>query len=246
MIIDAHAHLDMIENLDEVINRAKENNVELILAQGVNIESLNKNLEIKNKYGDIVGLSAGLYPEETLKRSDYKILENFVKNNEDKIIAIGEIGMDFSKDSPKKDLQEFIFTKQLDLAQEMGLPVSIHTRKAEVEIINILKGYPKLKRILHCFSGNFKLIKEAEMMGCYFSIPTNIVRSEHFQKLVKEVNHKKILTETDSPYLSPFKDKTNESSYITESIKVIAKIWKVSIKEVEEQIEENSRKVLSF
>jgi len=246
MIIDSHAHLDLIENLDEVLTRAKENNVELILAQSVNIESLNKNLEIKNKYSDIVGLSAGLYPEETLKKSDYKLLEDFVIKNEDKVMAIGEIGMDFSRKLPKKDLQEYIFTKQLDLAQKMGLPVSIHTRKAEKEIIQILKGYPKLKRILHCFSGNFKLVKEAEMMGCYFSIPTNIVRSEHFQKIVKEVNRKKILTETDSPYLSPFKEKSNEPSYITESIKVMAKIWKMSFEEAEYQIEENSKKVLSL
>lgn len=245
MIIDSHAHLDMIENLDEVITRAKENNVELILAQSVNTESLKKNLEIKNKYGDIIGLCAGLYPEETLKKSDFRILEDFVLKNEEKVMMIGEIGMDFSRKLPKKEIQEYIFHKQLELAERLGLPVSIHTRKAEKEIINILKSYPKLKRILHCFSGNFKLVKEAEMMGCYFSVPTNIVRSEHFQKIVKEVNKKKILTETDSPYLSPFREKSNEPSYITESIKVVAKIWKMSIEEAEEQILENSKKVLS-
>ena len=125
----------------------------------------------------------------------------------------------------------------------MNFPVSIHTRKVEKEVIEILRNYPNLKKILHCFSGNFKLIKEAKEIGCYFSIPTNIVRSQHFQKMIEILPKERILTETDSPYLSPHANKTNESSFIVETIKLISLIWKESIEKVESKLENNFKEI---
>lgn len=239
MLYDTHAHLDMIDNLDEVIQNAKESNVKVIVAQSVNLESIKKNLEICNKYPEIVRLSVGLYPEETLKESDFEELRKIVNQNKDSTYAIGESGMDFSSEKPSRELQEKIFRRQLDLAQNLDIPISIHTRKAEKEIVEILKEYPKAKKILHCFSGKFKLVREAIEIGCYFSIPTNITRAEHFQKMVKEVPKDKILTETDTPYLSPFKEIQNEPRNVKETVKIISKVWQISIEEVEDIIENN-------
>jgi TatD DNase family protein len=124
--------------------------------------------------------------------------------------------------------------------------VIIHSRKAEREVLEILEKFKSIKVILHCFSGSFNLVKKGIGLGCYFSIPANIVRSEHFQKMAQVIPREKILTETDSPYLSPFKEKENEPAFITESMKKISKIWKIPETEVEKKIEDNFRKVFGF
>ncbi|MDA3836973.1 MAG: TatD family hydrolase [Nanoarchaeota archaeon] len=244
-MIDTHAHLDIIdkEYLPTLIQNAKDAGIKTIITQSVNIPSLTKSLEIAKQYPEIVKFSAGLYPEETLKESDFDELKEFVTKNIQDVFAIGEIGMDFSHPIPSRELQGKIFRKQLDLAQELNLPVSIHTRKAEKEIIEILKEYRNVKKILHCFSGKFKLIKEANEIGCYFSIPTNIVRSEHFQKMASELPKEKILTETDTPFLSPHKDKNNEPAFVVESLKMFSLLWKQLYEDVDKQIDNNYEKV---
>ena len=245
MLYDAHAHLDLIdvESLPKLIGNAKKNNVKYIITQSVSIDSFKNNLKIYEKYPEILKLSIGLYPEETLKEEDFVEMKKLIAKNKKEIFAMGEIGMDFSGEKPDKDLQKRIFVKQLNLAQELNLPVSIHTRKAEKEVIEILRNYPNLKKILHCFSGNFKLIKEAKEIGCYFSIPTNVVRSQHFQKMLEVLPKEIILTETDSPYLSPHANTTNEPSFIVETIKMISLIWKEPVEKVELKLENNFKQV---
>jgi TatD DNase family protein len=241
MIIDVHAHLDFLP--EEKLNEIQSNsNISFVITNSVNIESNKKNIELSKKYSKIK-FAAGLYPEDTLKLKDFNYLSDLIAENKKKIIAIGEIGLDFSHELPDKEIQTEIFINQLDLAKQLNVPVIIHTRKAEKEVLEILKHYQKLKIILHCFSGSFKLIQKAIEIGCYFSIPTNVVRSEHFQKALEIIPRNKILTETDSPYLSPFKDKPNEPNFIEESIKTISKIWKMSEAEVEKQIEDNFDKL---
>lgn len=238
MIIDTHAHLDYLEEskLNEIQNNKE---LKLVITNSVNLKSCKKNLEISKKYPKIK-FAAGLYPEK-LSIKKLNELKDFIKKNKKYIFAIGEIGMDFKHDENKK-LQEKVFREQLKIAEKLNIPAIIHTRKAEKEILEIIPDY-KCRKILHCFSGKFKLIKQAVELGCYFSIPTNIVRSEHFQKMIEFIPKEKILTETDAPYLSPYKDKNNEPIFITESIKVISKIWKLSIKKTEKQIEENFRNI---
>lgn len=246
MLYDTHAHLDMISEdyLPILIKNAKAANVKTIITNTVNINSLNKSLQIKKTYLDIVKLAAGLYPEDTLKSKDYDKLEKIILKNKSQITAIGEIGLDKTEKLDFK-IQKQVFIKQLGLAKQLNLPVIIHTRKAELEVLEVLQNYPNLIKILHCFSGKKKLIKRAEEMGCYFSIPTNIVRSQQFQEMAKEVSKEKILTETDTPYLSPFKEKQNEPSHITETIKTLSNLWNLPIIEVEKQIEKNFNKIFS-
>ena len=239
MIIDVHAHLDFVREA-KVKKIQEDPNIKLVVSNSVNLSSCKKNLELSNKYSK-VKLAVGLYPEKELQGSDFAPFLSFIRQNKDKIISIGEIGLDLYHTKENFEVQKKLFIKQLDLAKELKIPVIVHTRKAEKESLKILEGYKDLNVILHCFSGNFKLVKMAEKMGCYFSIPTNIVRSEHFQRIIEEIPRNKILTETDSPYLSPFKEKENEPAFIAETIKKMSEIWKISKKEVEKIIEENCK-----
>lgn len=245
MIYDVHAHLDMFndKSLKGIINRAKKENVNTIITNSVNMESISHSLEISKKYPDIVKLAIGLYPEKDLKLGDWDKFYKFAKENRDKYIAFGEIGLDLFSTTENFNIQKEIFIKELNLAKEFSKPVIIHTRKAEKEVLDILENYPEIKKILHCFSGNFKLIKKAKEMGCYFSIPANIIRSKHFQKMVSELSKEIILTETDSPFLSPHKEIQNEPSFIRETISMISTIWNISKEEVENQIETNYKKI---
>lgn len=246
MIYDTHAHLDFLKNLEDVLSNSKKSKVSKIVTNSVNITSCENNLKIKKAHPEIILLAAGLYPEENLKKSDFNQLKGFVKKNILDISALGEIGLDFSQEEPSREIQEDIFIKELELAREFNLPVIIHTRKAESRVLEILEEFKDLKIILHCFSGNFKLVKKARELGFYFSIPPSIVRSEHFQKMLSELIPKeKILTETDSPYLSPFKEFPNQPSNIKESIKVISKIWKISSEKTEKIIEKNFKQIFT-
>jgi TatD DNase family protein len=242
MLIDAHAHLDYFsdEKLKEVLQNAKKHNVKFIVNNSLNLESCKKSLELSKKY-PMIKPAVGIYPEEKFLKEELKDFNKFVNKNKKEIFAIGEIGMDFKYGKDKK-LQEKAFVFQLEIAKKLNVPAIIHTRGAEKEIVEILKVFDG-KKILHCFGGKLSLVKEAVKIGCYFSIPTNIVNSEHFQKMVEIIPIDKILTETDSPYLSPYKDKKNEPAFIEESIKTISKIWKKSIRETEKQIELNFNEI---
>lgn len=242
MIIDTHAHLDYFseEKLKEIIKNAKKDNIKFIVNNSLNLESCKKSIEFSKKYS-IVKAAVGIYPEEKVLNKELEDFKKFVNKNKKDIFAIGEIGMDFKYGKDKK-LQEKAFIYQLKIAEKLNVPAIIHTRKAEKEIVEILKKF-KGKKILHAFHGKLKLADEAIKIGCYFSIPTNINHSEHFQKLVERIPQERVLTETDAPYLSPYKDKKNEPAFIKESIKVISKIWKKSKEETENQIEENFNRI---
>ncbi len=249
MIADVHAHLDLYKEKEAeiVIENARENKV-IIVSNSVDLPSCRKNLVFADKY-DNVRLAVGYYPQDALNRENegmgigkarkesFEELRKFALENDDKVFAIGEIGMDFKNGKDIKAQKELL-RKELELAEELEIPAIIHSRQAEEQVVEIVKDY-KCKKVMHCFSGKFSLIKKALDYGCYFSIPTSIVRLEHFRNMVKELPRNRILTETDSPYLSPYKEKKNEPSFIKETIKVIAGIWEESEKETEKILWQN-------
>lgn len=255
MIVDVHAHLDhnwMIKDLDEIINRAKIAGVKIIITNGINKETNRISLELAKKY-DIVKAALGIYPPDALSRegeeSGFKIEPfdideeiKFMASHAKEFIAFGEVGLDL-KNGKDIEMQKVILEKILKLAKKQNKPVIIHSRKAEKELIEFLKDFDNKKLIMHCFSGKKHLIKEAKERGYYFSIPTNIVKSEHFQMLVEMVPLSQLLTETDSPYLSPYPGERNEPSYIHETIKMIANIKKMTEEEVMNNLFMNYQKL---
>lgn len=258
MIVDVHTHLtfpQFSKDIDEVIERAKKAGVVSIITSGVDHESNVQVLELAKKY-EIIKASLGIYPldavglghyddskRETIKLDVDSEIE-FIKKNKDKIIAIGEIGLDKSPEVDcKLEEQKEVFWKAIRLAEQIKKPIVIHTRKAEQECIEILESSKIKNVVLHCFTGNLKLVKKAEDLGFYFSIPAVATRLKHFQEVINRVSLKNILTETDAPYLSPFKGERNEPSYIKETIKLISQIKKITEEEVENIIFSNYQNI---
>ncbi len=246
MIIDVHCHLTdnyFKDKIDEVIKNADKNKVISIISNGLNYEDNEKVLNLSKKYS-LVKASLGLYPLDALKLNEKELDNVFdqIKKNKDKIISIGEVGMDFKFDKDVKKQKE-IFLKIIELGEKLKKPLIIHSRSAEKEVIELLETSKNKNFLMHCFTGNFKLVKKIFDNGYYLSIPCIINRSKHFQEVVEKFNINQILTETDSPYLSPYKDKLNEPSFINETIKKISEIKKIKIEETEKIIFSNYKKL---
>ena len=244
-LIDIHCHLDhpKFNDLDVVIENARKAGLKVLLTNGINPETTRKALEIAKKY-DIVKAALGIYPlyvDIDLREAAYPMekinpidVENelkFIKENKDKIVAIGEVGLDYSVKGKEKK-QEETFNKIIKLAEKIKKPLIVHSRKAEQDVINTLESSNCKKVVLHCFSGKLNLVKKAADLGYCFSVPTNVVRAQNFQLMVKEVNISQLFCETDAPYLSPFKNKRNEPAFVVESYKKIAEIKKMEVQEV--------------
>jgi len=253
-LVDVHCHLnhdDYKGILDEVITRAKEVGVKAIVTSGVNVPTNRAALALAEKY-DIVQCTLGMYPidllgvsedesgmERQLEPFDLDKEFEFVKENKDKILGIGEVGLDYHWDKEKHDEQKKNFQKIIEFVEKIKLPIVIHSRKAEADCVEMLES-SKIKKVdLHCFGGRKHLIKKAADLGFYFSIPTNIVKLQHFQTMVEIVPLGQILTETDGPWLSPYPGKVNESAYVLESIKKIAEIKGMVAEETANQVFKN-------
>jgi len=242
--IDVHCHLDICKNIPEIIKNVKKSDVKIIITNGVNIETNRKTLELSEKY-PLVKAALGIYPIEALKLSDKEIDKeiSFIKENKDKIIAIGEIGLDYKEDQSEHDRQKQIFKKFISLSLELDKPIIIHSRKAEEETIEILEIMHAKKVIMHCFSGNFLLVEKIAKNLWYLSIPASIKNSEHFQKMVNEIPLDRLLCETDSPFLHPDKLKNNTPDLVIESYKKIAEIKSLDLDKIKEKIYDNYKKL---
>ena len=257
MLIDVHAHIDRFseEELKKVVERAEKENIVAVITQGVNHENNLRVLELAKKY-KIIKPALGLYPLNALNveviegyddydrntKFDVDSTLEFIKKNKGKIIAIGEIGMDF-KFSKDKENQIKNFYKIIELSEKIKKPLIVHSRGAEKECIEILESSSNKKVHLHMFSGNKKLIKRGEKLGYYFSIPCIINKSQHFQMMTEIVNINQLLTETDCPWLSPFPEKKNEPAFVKFTIEKMAEIKKMDKIEVENNIFMNYQKL---
>ncbi len=244
MFIDVHSHLDICEEVSTKIQNAKKENVKIVTC-GINPESNRKTLEIKKEFPK-VEICLGIYPTDTLKISDKEIDSEikFIKSNKDKIVGIGEVGLDL-KENEEKTLQKQKdnLSKFVKLAKKLNKPITIHSRKAEEECVNLLESFGYNKIIMHCFSGKIKLVEKILENNWMLSIPTSVKHSEQFQKVIELAPIENLLCETDSPFLHPDKKFPNEPKNVIESYKKIAEIKKISLKEVEKKLEENYRKL---
>ncbi len=228
MLVDVHAHLDDVKDINRVIANAEKAGLKVVINCGLNHKSNLKTLELSKSYR-IIKPAFGLYPMFAEELPKDKIQEEIAWVKKNKPFAISEIGMDF-KEPKDINKQKYAFVEFLKLAKELNIPAIIHSRKAEADVLRIIKQINHKKIVLHCFTGKKSLIKDYEG---YFSIPAIILRSTHFQNLVKIVKLTRLLTETDSPYLSPFKDKPNEPANVALTVKKIAEIKGITPEEAE-------------
>lgn len=244
MLVDVHCHLTSKEiNSLEIINRAKKAGVKIIITNGLDYEDNKKVLELSKKF-DIVKPALGLYPLNAIglqqdgsrnKINIKKVLRQIEINNP---ISIGEVGLDGKYGKEYLAEQVKVFLKIIKIAEKINKPLSVHSRNAEKEVIDLLEN-TKAKVLMHCFGGSKKLVKKCINLGFYFSIPTIITKSSHFKMIAELCPLNKLLTETDSPWLSPYKDKLNEPAFVIESIKKIADIKKITIEECKNEIFKN-------
>ena len=246
--LDSHCHLNdeaFNEDMEEVIARAKENSVKAMLVIGYDIESSRKALEIAKNHDGIYA-AVGVHPEnfEGLDFSALKEIEEMAKDP--KVIAIGEIGLDYHwfKEEDHRARQKEWFIKQIDLANSLGLPASIHARECAGDMYAILKEHPIQKSaVLHCYSGSKEMLDEFAKLGYYFGFdgPITYKNAVEPKECVKRCPIDRILTETDSPYLTPvpYRGKRNGPEYIPFILNQIAELKGITQDEAMESVWNN-------
>lgn len=246
--IDVHCHLDLYNEKDikikDAVENAKKAGVLIINAQGVNPASNRNALSLAKEYPEIKA-SLGLYPIDSLNLTEEAIgseLE-FIEINKNKIIALGEVGLDFKEDLENHEKQLALFGKIVNLAIKINKPLIIHSRKAEKETIELLEKLKAKKVVMHCFSGKFPLVKKILDNNWMLTVPTSVISSEHFQKIAKEAPLENLFCETDSPYLHPFKQWPNEPALVVESYRKLAQMKNVPLEDVKKKIFENYLRV---
>ncbi len=245
MYIDAHCHIDTQKNLKELVARARKEGVKIILNNGVNAETNRKTLQLCEKFPE-VRAALGIYPIDGLKMSEDEFDKEveFIRKNKNKIVAIGEVGLDRKENLDNFDEQKENFGKMIKLSLELNKPIIVHSRKAEKECIEMLEEMKAKKVIMHCFSGNLKLVERIIRNKWTFTIPASVKHSEHFQLVIKMTPMEQLLCETDSPFLHPDKKFPNEPALVVESYKKISEIKKMSLEDVEKKFEKNFGKLL--
>ena len=251
MLIDTHCHLSRedYDDIDLVINENSENGVGKIVVSACTKDSILECLEYIEKYDDVY-LTIGFHPSETETYTNEEInfLRDTVKNNK-KIVGIGEIGLDYhyGKDDQLKQIEMFI--DQMHLAQELGLPVVIHSRDATEDTIKILKEFPKVTGVIHCFSGSVETAKIYVKMGYKIGIGGVVTFSNSkLFEVVEAIGIKNIVLETDSPYLTPvpFRGKKNSSKYLKYVAEKICNILESSVENVSLETTENACSVFDL
>ena len=246
---DTHAHYNdekFKEDRDIIIKQVQENNIKYITVVGYNIESSIKAIEIANKYDNIYA-TVGISPNDLESEINLEKIESLAQNK--KVVAIGEIGLDYYWNKENKDLQRDIFLKQIEIANKLELPISIHTREAVYDTLDILKNKIKVKNngIFHCCPLNVELIKEAIKLGFYISFSGNVTfkNSKNADKCIETVPKEKLLIETDSPYMTPepHRGKRNNSIYVKLVAQKIADVKNMSLEDVAKITLENAERI---
>ncbi|MEA1936412.1 MAG: TatD family hydrolase [Thermodesulfobacteriota bacterium] len=253
MFIDSHAHLEMKafdRDRDKVIARAKEAGVDYIVTVGTTLSDCKKAISIANRYESVYAV-IGIHPHEVknIDDSTYESLKEI--SRADKVVAYGEIGLDFFRNLSPRDVQIKRFGEQLELAGEIGLPVVIHDREAHRETLNILKEWKGNRRgIIHCFSGDYEMAKKCLDMGFYISIPGTITfkKSEKLREIVGKIPIENLLVETDSPYLTPHpkRGKRNEPANVIFTARKVAEIKGLPLEEVGKITSKNTKDVFGI
>ena len=248
MYFDTHAHYtDEAFDTDryEIIEAAHENGVELIMNSSCDYDSCMKALELTIKY-PYVYASVGWHPHEakTFNEASDAMLRQWCTLP--KVRAIGEIGLDFYYDLSERDVQREVFIRQMELANELNMPVVIHDRDAHAECLEIIKKYPNVKGAFHCYSGSAEMAKIILDMGWYLGF-TGAITFKNARKSLEVIEMcplDRILIETDCPYLAPvpFRGKRNDSRYLSYMAQKIAEIKELSTEEAARKTNENGKR----
>lgn len=249
-MIDTHAHLSderIFPHIEEIISSMEEDGLTDIITVGYDIKSSLDCFEISQKYPNVY-FSAGIHPHDAkdAKKEDYEVIQELAKNN--KMVAIGEIGLDFYYDLSPRNVQERVFLEQLELAHFLKIPAILHLRDAYQVMLNLLKNNKNLLEygaVLHCYSGSYEMLKEYLILDLFVSYGGSITFKNAVDKpkIVKNTPLDRFFLETDCPYLTPepFRGKTNFPKYVNFVGKKVGEILEKDSTEIDEITTKNAK-----
>ena len=249
MLTDTHCHIykQYYENIAKVLEEATKSGVSRVINNATDLDSMKEVLELKDKYPNMY-VALGIHPEAVMEyhESDLTFLKEKLK--EDKVVAIGEIGLDYhySKDNKAKQIE--LFEKQLQIASAVDKPVIIHNREATSDILAVLKKY-KVKGVIHCFNGSLETALEYLKLGFKLGINGVVTfKNCKLKEVLKQLSINDLVLETDSPYLTPepFRGKQNTPKYVKDIAKYLAEIYQISESQVEIITNENIRHIFDI
>ncbi|ADG80991.1 TatD family hydrolase [Thermincola potens] len=252
MLIDAHAHLDdskYEQDRHEMLMRAKERGVTHIVNVGYDLPSSKRSIQLAEEY-EFIFAAVGVHPHD-VKEAPPDILDRLKDLViHPKVVAIGEIGLDYYRDLSPRELQQERFRKQIELAIEVGLPIIVHDREAHGDTMAILKEYEgRVAGVLHCFSGSWDMARECINMGYYISFagPVTFNNANKLREVAAKVPLHRLLVETDAPYLTPepHRGKRNESAYVYYVAERIAQLRNIPVEELAHAAAENTLRLFS-
>jgi TatD DNase family protein len=239
VLIDSHAHIyyrDFAADFDDMLKRAEDAGVAAILVVGTDIESSRESVELAEKYPHLYA-AVGIHPHDAGRVTDacYDIIRNLALSSQ-KVVAIGEIGLDFFRDRSPRDQQELVFRRFLKIAAELHKPVIIHDRDAHDRVMTVLREETVRKGVLHCFSGDAFMASEASALGFYISIPGTVTYpgNQNLRDVVQAVSIDRMLVETDCPYLTPVPHRggRNEPAYVRLAAEKLAEVKGLTLEDV--------------
>lgn len=251
-LTDSHAHLEMREfdrDRDEVVRRAAAAGVKRIVTVGTTLSECEKAAAIAAANPSVYA-AIGIHPHEvkSIRKETYDRLKKIAGG--EKIVAYGEIGLDFFRNISPPDVQVRRFGEQLELARELSLPIIIHDRDAHRETVSMLKESGIGRGVIHCFSGDYAMARECLDMGFYISVPGTVTfpKSERLREIVAKVPLDRLLVETDCPYLTPVphRGQRNEPAYVAHTARKIAEVKKTPFEETARVTSENAARVFGL
>ena len=254
MLFDTHVHVNaeqFNEELEDVIERAKEAGVDNMVVVGFDRPTIIRAMELIETY-DFMYAAVGWHPVDAIDMTEDDLQWIEELSNHPKVVAIGEMGLDYHWDKSPKDVQMEVFRKQIRLSKKVGLPIIIHNREATADIVNILKEEEasRVGGIMHCFSGSAETALDCINMNFYISLggPVTFKNAKKPKEVAAAVPLDRLLIETDCPYLAPhpYRGKRNEPSYVKLVAEQIAEIKQLTIEEVSQATTENAKKLFGI
>lgn len=254
MLIDSHAHLDDRRfdlDRDTLIKKLKNENIDIVINPGADLKTSIKAVELSKKYDNIYA-AVGIHPHDVKYIDENTIYELEKLSKNDKVIAIGEIGLDYYYDNSPRELQKKWFREQIKLAKKLNLPIIVHDRDAHKDTFDIIKEEQdgSLSGVLHCYSGGVELAKEFIKLGFYISFagPLTFKNAKTPKEVAKEIPIDKILIETDSPYLTPhpYRGKRNNPTYVYYVAEMLAQVKNMTFKEIAEITSSNTKNLFNI
>ena len=246
MIIDSHAHYDdeaFEEDRDNLLQSMQSNGIEKIINVGANIKGSRASIALSEQYPFIYA-AVGVHPSDTEELNEEKMAWLKEVSKKEKVVAIGEIGLDYYWSEPDREIQKKWFIRQMELAQEVNLPVIIHSRDAAQDTVEILKQFPA-NGVIHCYSYSKEMAQEYIKMGFYIGVGGVVTfkNAKKLKEVVENIPLTSIVLETDCPYMAPEpnRGKRNNSAYIRYVAEKIAELKGITYEEVVEQTEKNAR-----